>query len=185
MNFSQQYNAVLQLVRNFNWHAPSWDLFIFLFWIVASVIYAFAAGRGRSLSILVSVYMAKLLVIEAPFLQTAVSKHLPGGLVALQQLVTFVILFLLLFMFLARYAFKTSADGRQISSFVFGLVFAVLQIGLLINIILGFLPPETRQSLSPLVQFVFLQPYASFVWLVLPVLYLVGLGKFIAERSEF
>ncbi len=185
MNPSEQYVHIQQLAHSFNWHSPSWDLFIFLFWAVASLIYAFAAGRGRILTILVSVYMAKLLVIEAPFLQNEVSKHLHGSLLAMQQLITFVILFLLLFMFLGRYAFKTSADGRQISSFAFGVVFAVLQVGLLINIILSFLPPEIQGHLSPFIQFIFLQPYAGFVWLILPIVFLVALGKFIAERSEF
>jgi hypothetical protein len=185
MDLNSKVSYIQQLVHGFNWHNPSWDLFIILFWLVGSVIYAFAAGRGRILSILISVYMAKLLVIEAPFLQTEVSKHLHGALLPLQQLVTFAILFLLLFMFLARYAFKSSADSRRMTSIAFGLVFAVLQVGLLLNIILGFLPIETQNHFTPLVHFLFLQRNAGFVWLILPVVYLVALGKFIGERSEF
>ncbi len=184
MNFSEQYDHIQQMASSFNWTSPSWDLFILLFWIVASVIYSFASGRGRILSILVGVYMAKLLVIEAPFLGDQVSKHLSPNLLSLQQLITFAVLFLLLFFFLARYAFKTSADGRQLGSFAFGFLFALLQVGLLISIVLGFLPTAMQSTLSPLIHFIFLQPYAGFVWLILPVLYLVVLGKFISERSK-
>jgi hypothetical protein len=34
-----------ELVKTFNWHSPSWDLFIFAAWIAVSVIYSFAAGQ--------------------------------------------------------------------------------------------------------------------------------------------
>ena len=54
-----------QLIQNFNWHNPSWDLFILLFWAVAGIIYAFASGRGRVISMLMSLYIAKLLVLPS------------------------------------------------------------------------------------------------------------------------
>ncbi|MBI3231618.1 MAG: hypothetical protein HYZ51_00875, partial [Candidatus Doudnabacteria bacterium] len=111
-----------ELVKTFNWHTPSWDLFIFLFWAVASVFYAFAAGRGRIINILISVYMAKLLTLEAPFLTDAIRSRLPESVFALQQLIVFAILFVLLFVFLGRYAFKTSADHRKMASIIFGLL---------------------------------------------------------------
>lgn len=179
-----QLEHLKYLVNTFNWHSASWDLFIILFWLVASTMYAFAAGRGRILSILVSIYMAKLLVIEAPFLGTAVSKQLNITALSLQQLAAFTVLFIVLFVFLARYAFKTAADGRQLASIPFSLVFAVLQIGLLINIVLTMLPPNIQQNFGELIHFVFIQNPASFVWLILPVAFIVLLGKFISERHE-
>src|SRR5438132_139125 len=149
-------NHLQQLIHAFNWHAPSWDLFIMLFWLVAGVIYAFAAGRGRILTILVSVYMAKLLVIEAPFLTTAISKHTSIAVASLQQLATFAVLFLVLFMFLGRYAFKTSADGRRISSLLFGVIFGILQVGLLINVVMSFLPEHVKNGFAPLIRLLFI-----------------------------
>ena len=96
-----EYFATVQmLVRTFNWHSPSWDLFILLFWLVASVIYAFSSGRSRILTILISVYMAQLLVIQMPFLSTIASDKLGVATGTLQQLAAFVILFILLFIFL-------------------------------------------------------------------------------------
>jgi hypothetical protein len=177
-------NTVESLIHGFNWHNPSWSLFIILFWLTAGVIYAFAAGRGRILTILVSVYMAKLLVIEAPFLTQALSHHINTTVASLQQLATFVILFLLLFLFLGRYAFKTSADGRQLTSFVFGIIFSVLQVGLLINIIISFLPDAVKSTFDPLIQFIFIQYPASFLWLIAPIVFLMLLGKFVSERAE-
>jgi hypothetical protein len=152
-------------------------------WIVAAVMYAFAAGRGRIMSVLVSVYMAKLIVIEAPFLGTEIGTKLNVAQ-SFQELAAFVVLFLLLFLFLARYAFRSASDGRHAASFVFTLIFAFVQIGLLVNIIIGFLPEATVATFSPLVRFLFVDRPADFIWLVLPVVYIVLLGKFISDRSE-
>lgn len=181
----EKYVQFQSLVRNFNWHSPSWDLFILLVWLVASVLYAFAAGRGRLLSILVSVYMAKLLVIEAPFLNNVVNQKLHIVTASLQQLATFGALFLMLFFFLSKYGFRTAADGRGGgASLIFGIPFAVLQIGLLINIVMSFLPGPVQMSFSPVVQFLFLQHGANFVWLLLPIVFLVIFGRFVSHRSE-
>lgn len=173
------------LIQGFNWHSPSWDLFIFLFWAVAAVFYAFAAGRGRVINILISVYMAKLLAIEAPFLTDAIKTRLPESVFAIQQLVIFAILFILLFIFLGRYAFKTSADHRKTASIVFGLIFSVLQIGLLINTVLTLLPTGLQNNFSELIQILFIRGPASFIWLVVPLLYLILLGRHISHHDEF
>ncbi len=180
----QYYTEFQHLVRTFNWHSPSWDLFILLFWLVASVLYAFASGRGRLLSILVSVYMAKLLVLEAPFLQTIVNAKLNIVTASLQTLATFGALFLVLFFFLSKYGFRTSAEGRGGFSLAFGVPFAFLQIGLLLNIVLSFVPVNVQQSLHPLIQFLFLHIGAGFVWLIAPVVYLIVFGRFVSHRSD-
>ncbi len=168
----------------FNWSQPSWDLFILGAWALGSVIYAFTAGRGRVINILISVYIAKLLVHEAPFLSDVITKNLPSSLFAMQQLATFVIVFLILFIFLGRYAFRTSVDGRQMGALFFGLIFSILQIGLLINTIVVFLPVGVKESLGPLVQLVFLKDPASFIWLVLPLGFLIVLGRHISDPNE-
>lgn len=176
-------NQANNLVHNFNWHSPSWDLFIFLFWGVASVFYAFAAGRGRVISLLMSLYIAKLLVLQAPWLTYAIHQQLPSGLSGLQQLVSFLIIFIILFVLLSRYAFRTSADGRHFGSIIFTLMFAVLQIGLLINTILGYLSP-TSGTFSPLISLIFISATANFIWLILPLFYLIILGRSIADPTE-
>ena len=104
-------NEVSQSAQSFNWHNPSWDLFIILFWAAVSLIYAFAAGRGRVINMLFSLYIAKLMVTQAPWLTGAVSQKLPSQFASLQMLVSFVIIFIVLFILLGRYAFRTSADG--------------------------------------------------------------------------
>lgn len=172
------------LITAFNWQNPSWDLFILLGWVVVSLIYAFTAGRGRIINILMSVYVAKLLTIEAPFLGNTLNKSLPENLLALQQLLTFLILFLMLFFLLGRFAFRTSVDGRQFSSMIFGIFFSFLQIGLLINIILVYLPQKIQTGLSPLVQTLFVNSPAGFVWLLVPLVFLIIFGRHVASVHE-
>lgn len=178
------FSEIQFLISTFNWHSPSWDLFILLFWVVASVLFAFAAGRGRMLTILISTYMSQLLVIKAPFFSNLVADKLNVGAASLSQLGAFVILFLVFFVFLNRYAFRTSVDGRQIYTLPFALVFSVLQVGLLINVIMAYLPEHVQNSFSPLIQFVFLHPNASFIWLLLPVIFLIFTGRFLADQSD-
>lgn len=172
------------LIHTFNWHSPSWDLFILLFWLVASVLFAFAAGRGRMLLILVSTYMAQLLVIKAPFLSQVASDKFNIGAATLAQLAAFVVLFLIFFIFLGRYAFRSTADGRQILALPFTLIFTVLQVGLLINIVVTYLPDHIQNSFSPLIQFIFLHPNAGFIWLLAPIVFLIVIGRFVSDQLD-
>lgn len=171
------------LIQNFNWQTPSWDLFIILAWGLAAVLYAFSAGRGRILSLLMSLYIAKLLVAEAPWITQAVNEKLTGSLVGLQQMVSFLLIFVILFILLSRFAFKTSADGRHLASLPFALVFAILQVGLLIQTILSYLA-QTGKEFSQLISAIFLSNGAAFAWLLAPLVFLIFLGHFISNRSE-
>jgi hypothetical protein len=101
----------------------------------------------------------------------------------LQELISFLLIFGLLFVLLSRYAFRTSADGRHFGSIPFTLVFAVLQIGLLINTILGYLS-VAGSSFSPLVSLIFLSNSSAFIWLVAPLIFLIILGRSVADPTE-
>lgn len=171
------------LLQNFDWHTPSWDLFILLFWGVGALLYAFSAGRGRILSLLMSLYIAKLLVLEAPWIIDQVNQNLTGTLVGLQQLVSFLLVFVILFLLLSRFAFHTSADARKLSSIPFAVVFAFLQIGLLIQTVLTYLQ-NIGKEFSPLVSWIFLSSASAFFWLVAPLIFLIILGNFISSSNE-
>ncbi len=172
------------LIHTFNWHSPSWDLFILAFWLVASVLFAFAAGRGRMLLILVCTYMAQLLVIKAPFLSTVAADKFNIAGSTMAQLAAFVVLFLIFFIFLGRYAFRSTADGRQVLALPITLIFTVLQVGLLINIVISYLPDHVKNSFAPLIQFLFLHPNAGFIWLLAPIVFLIIAGRFLSDQLD-
>ena len=177
----QQYTSLLHSV---NFSNPSWDAFIFFFWIVVSIIYSFSAGRGRIISILVSVYMAELLVIQAPFLSNALGSKL-GSVIDLSRLITFLILFGFFFLVLSKFVFRTSVENRGFSSWFFSLIFAILQVGFLISVILSFLPADVKNTFAPLVKFVFVSDTAVFAWLILPIIFLVIIGRHVSDHSKW
>jgi len=175
-----QYASLLHSV---NFSNPSWDAFIFFFWIVVAIIYSFSSGRGRIISILMSVYMAELLVIQAPFLSTTLGEKL-GPIVYLSRLITFLVLFGFFFMVLSKFVFRTSVESRGFTSWIFSLLFAFLQVGFLISVILSFLPQNIKDTFAPLVKFVFLTGTAEFVWLILPIVFLVLIGRYVSDHSR-
>lgn len=175
-----QYTSLLHTV---NFSNPSWDAFIFFFWIVVSIIYSFSSGRGRIISILMAVYMSELLVIQAPFLSNALAGKL-GSVVYLSRLITFLVLFGFFFMVLSKFVFRTSVESRGLTSWIFSLLFAFLQVGFLISVILSFLPQAVKDGFAPLVKFVFLSSTAEFVWLILPIIFLILIGRHISDHSR-
>lgn len=171
------------IFNSINFQNPSWDAFIFFFWIIVAVIYSFSAGRGRIISILVAVYMAELVVIQAPFLSTAVDAKFGLGLY-LARLITFLVLFGFLFLVLSKFVFRTSVESRGFSSWLFTLIFGFLQVGFLISVVLSFLPEEMKTNFAPLVKFVFITPTAVFTWLLLPMIFLVIFGRHVSDHRQ-
>lgn len=176
----QQYTSLLNTV---NFHNPSWDAFVFFLWIIVSIIYSFSAGRGRIISILVSVYMSELLVIQAPFLSAAIGSKF-GLALYLARLGTFLVLFGFLFLILSKFVFRTSVESRGFSSWFFSLIFGFLQVGFLISVILSFLPPEIKNTFAPLVRLVFINDTSVFVWLLLPIIFLIVLGRHVSDHHR-
>src|SRR3989338_9646656 len=89
------------LISTINWMAPSWDLFILLFFIIAALLYGFSLGRERIMTILVSVYIA-LAIIEALPFTSYISAQIGIQKVFLFQIFSFLGLFVVLFFFLSR-----------------------------------------------------------------------------------
>ena len=171
------------LTQGINFAHPSWDAFIFFFWIIAALIYSFSAGRGRIIAILIAVYMAELLVIQAPFLSVALQEQ-SGVATYLSRLITFLVLFAFLFLVLSRFVFRTAVESsRSLFSWIFSFIFAVLQVGFLISVILSFLPEETKAGFAPLVKLLFISQTAVFVWLLLPISFLVVVGHKVSEHK--
>lgn len=174
------YNSILS---GANFHNSSWDAFIFLFWIITALIYSFHAGRRRIITVLVAVYMSELLVTQAPFLSDASGSQTVLGAFPL-RLAAFLILFAFLFLVLSRHVFHNPGEHRGSRSFVFSLVFSFLQVGFLISVVLSFLPVETKSTFAPLVHTIFLSNFTSFIWLLLPIAYLVLMGRRVGHNQE-
>ena len=65
------------------------------------------------------------------------------------------------------------------------LLFSFLQIGLLIAVVLSFLPDSVSQHLAPLTQRIFVDPYSVFGWVAAPILAMILVrGRIRAEEAD-
>lgn len=154
-------------VSTINWSHPTWDMFIFIFFIAAVFVYGFSLGRDRVVVILTSAYMALAVVNAAPYLQT-IQKQLGIDKMFAIQLITFIVLFLVIFILMSRSGLVGS--GNTQGAWWQVILFSFLQVGLLISIILSFLPGGSAGNLSPFTRQMFTTDVARFVWIVAPIL---------------
>lgn len=160
-----------------NWSTPSWDLFIVLFFLIASFIYGLSLGRDRIIVILVSIYMALAVVDYAPFVENWI-KGTSVESFFLFKVVSFIVVFLILFFVLAQSALLNTIAGRQPArNFFQTMIFSVLHVGLIISITLSFLPSSFSEQLSPFTHKMFATDTARFVWIILPIIVMAMVRK--------
>jgi len=162
---------------NLNWSDPSWDLFIILFFLVASLIYGLSMGRDRAIVVIVSIYMALAVVDYVPFVEKLISGSALEELFIF-KIVSFLIVFMVLFFLLAQSALlNTIASRSATKSWWQAILFSFLQIGLLISIVLSFLPEQSLSALSEFTRLMFATETASFIWIILPIVTMVLIRK--------
>lgn len=162
---------------NVDWSNPSWDLFIILFVVVAAFLYGLSLGRERIIVILVSVYMSLAVATNAPFLrdagfQESVNNKIQGLFVF--QISMFIFVSIVLFFLLSRSALlKNISLDEDTGRWWHVFLFSFLHVGLIISIILSFLPPDAANVLSPLMRNIFTSDIGRFVWIVGPILAMI------------
>ncbi|MDD5726743.1 MAG: hypothetical protein PHC53_05080 [Patescibacteria group bacterium] len=162
-------DQIASFLAGINWAAPSWDLFIFLFFIVGSLLYGFSLGRDRIIVILVSVYMALAVVGNAPIInQLNVAFNINDNIVL--RISFFLSIFVVLFFLLSRSALlKTIGESSASGAWWQVILFSILQVGLLISITMSFLPSEMLQSFSQFTRDFFISDIGKSCWLILPI----------------
>lgn len=156
-----------------NLTAPSWDLFILIFFAVAVFIYGFSLGRNRIVVILIAIYMALAVVNSAPFLNKWIEKALSlGGMgqVFVFKLGLFLLVFAILFFLFSRSRLLLGMGGEERHGAFWQIpIFSVLHIGLLLSIALSFLPAESLLQLAPFTREIFSSDIGRFVWITAPI----------------
>ncbi len=163
-------DQVIQYFTSLNWSAPTWDLFIIIFFVVGALLYGLSLGRDRVIVIMVSVYMALAVVSNTPILSTLnLSLHVNDNSVL--KISFFLGIFVILFFLMSRSALLRTIGGSGApGSWWQTIVFSILQVGLLISITLNFLPKEITQNLSVQTKNVFLSDNGRSAWMILPIL---------------
>lgn len=170
-------DTVLGAVNSVNWLEPTWDLFIILFFVVASLIYGVSLGRDRIIVILVSIYMALAIVNHIPFLTGVNSAGVSLNDTFALRVSVFLGIFILLFFFLSHSALmKTFGHSTEQGKFWQVMIYSFLHVGLLISVTLSFFPADLANVLSPLTQAIFISDIARAIWVTLPVVAMAIFG---------
>lgn len=171
-----QLQNILSQIAGINWLTPSWDIFIIFFFIAAAFLYGLSLGLNRILIILISIYLSLALIDYFPFTNATLPEIKIGGGISL-RVTLFIGVVLVLFFFLSRSALLKAFKGGSDGAFFQILIFSVLHVGLLISVVLSYMPESFNHNLSPLTNTLFIDKTARFVWIFLPIIAMIMLGK--------
>jgi hypothetical protein len=185
LDITSAQTSAQSFVANVNWAQPSWDLFIVLFFIVAGFLYGLSLGRDRVIVILVSIYMALAVVNSAPFISNF-QADIGLSNVFVFRISAFIAIFIVLFLLLARSALlQTIASADSKGSWWQVMLFSFLHVGLLISIVLSFLPANAVDHLAPATRSFFASETAKFMWIIGPIVAMVVIKGGAAESKKY
>lgn len=161
-------------LQHIDWTRPTWDLFIILFFIVAAFLYGLSLGRDRIIVILISIYISLAIVEYAPLVNNEGFQDMINNFIGqffVFQISAFLVVFIVLFFVITRSALmKTIASSDTVGPWWQVLLYSVLHVGLIISIILSYIPKESIEGvLAPLTQRVFISDFAQNIWIIGPV----------------
>ncbi|MFA5188667.1 MAG: hypothetical protein WC460_04880 [Patescibacteria group bacterium] len=167
----------MDFLTNINWAQPNWDLFIILFFVVAAFLYGLSLGRDRVIVILVSIYMGLAIVNTAPYLNDF-SAEINFNNASIFKVTIFLGIFIALFFLLSRSALlhtiaASDSPGRWWQS----ILFSFFHVGLMISIVMAYLPKEVVNNVSEGMRNLFISDPAKFFWLVAPIVVMVLIRK--------
>ena len=158
-------------INSFDWSHPSWDLLVILFIVFGGLIYGMSLGRDRLALTTVAIYMSMAIVSVAPFVnQTFSAKVNVAGYAFDIKVVAFLGLLLFVLFFFTRGAlFRSFLGGEGTGGFIQSLFLSFAHSGLIVAIILNYLPSEVVQNFSNTIRNIFYGDWQLFWWLCAPI----------------
>ncbi|TSC68759.1 MAG: Uncharacterized protein G01um101466_325 [Parcubacteria group bacterium Gr01-1014_66] len=160
------------------WSHPTWDLLLILVLFGAGFFYGLSAGKKRISTTILSTYVTlALFPVIRPFLERMIHTQgdaqffIPAGL--------FLALFLVLSFLLGGN--KTKLLSRGGGSWGETMVLSFAQVGLLLHLLLSFLPKTRTTLLAPLTKYLFANQALHIWWLLLPLIALIIIRRFNKE----
>ncbi len=174
---NQEILKVINQIRSIDFSLDSWDLLILLFLGAGSVLYAHLfVNRGKIMPVLVSTYMAFVLVNFAPFLGPNLAVKLGFSELYLLRLLAFAVTFLVVLYVLSRVLLQAPV-GSETFGVLPSFLLALTQIGFLAAVLISYLPEETTEQFSDFLQRLFVGTEALFYWAAASVILLLILGR--------
>lgn len=171
----------MEFITSINWAQPSWDLFIVLLFVVSAFLYGLSLGRDRILVILTSIYMALAIVNTAPYMESF-SLNISVNNGSAVKVTVFIGMLLVIFFLLGRTALVGTFAKDSYGKWWHSLVFSFFHTGLILSIIMQYLPTEALNQISEPMRYYFISDPAKFFWLVAPIISMTLVGK--GEGSE-
>ena len=156
---------------------PTWDVLLVFALLGAGFFYGISAGKRRIAATLLYTYAAYTVSAALPLEKWF--SALPGLNPFFIRAGSFLVAFFFLALFLGA---KKSRSFAPAGAWWQIFLLSLLQAGLIIHILLQFLPLEKVKLLAPLTKNVFVNPNWHFWWLFVPLLFLIFLKKF--ESSD-
>lgn len=161
------WDGLTQFLRENN---ASWNTAVLVLFIILTVFY-FGAGLGKTAKGILSVYVALAIVNTVSYFRPEGPEvNIPGVLVL--KLGSFVGLSLVILMLISRYSFRPVMRVELSGNIIERTIFAVLGSGMLVTILMSFLPSEISGTITPVIRAIFNSDVGFAVWLIGP---LVGL----------
>lgn len=158
---------------------PTWDIVLVFALLAAGFFYGISAGKRRIAATILYTYAALTVSLAFP-----VERWL-GYSEALDIFFIRSGAFLAFFLVLAFLLGSRRGRGGFAPASAWWQIFLLsfLQVGLLIHLIVGFLPPEKIKLLAPLTKNVFANPVLHIWWLAVPIIILMLLRRFEAREE--
>lgn len=167
----------VQFLTGLDFNSPSWDLFIFLLFIIAVFVYGFTLGRSRIILLLLSTYMALSVIHAAALPGTGFGSDASQSLTVgsspffIVQITAFIGAMLLIFFFLSGSALRRALAADDVQGKAWQIIlFSVLHAGLLVASVMSFLPAAQRAGLLDATRTLFATNTALLIWTVAPII---------------
>lgn len=165
----------MSFFANLNLAAPTWDLFLVLFFVIGVGLYGLSLGRDRVVMIMVSIYMGLAVVTNAPYLKDFTATFAFNEFAV--QAGAFFGLFTLLFILMSRSALFKSWEAGMAGGLWQTMIFSILHVGLIASVALSFMPETALSHFSDATKSVFLSDPGKFAWLVAPIAAMMIFGR--------
>lgn len=154
-------------------------LVIVAFFIFASFIIGMALGRSKIMISMVSLYIAYFLENTFPY-QKEVASYFSNYNLYLIRIALFLIFYLLILVFLNKSVLRSRFSITETPFFTIFFL-SLIKAGLIISILLTYVPTDVIQSYSSMLFDYFGTPNSRFLWAVLPVISFIFVRK---KKSE-
>ncbi|HPA25523.1 MAG TPA: hypothetical protein PLK76_02065 [bacterium] len=168
-------------VNGLNWSANSKDLLLLLVIVISILIHLFILKRDKIFAWLFSIYSSYLIVLFFPFNQWLPQMSLESMVWAKSG--GFVVLAIFLAVIFSRAHIFASAFSGFLAKFFQSLVYGILSCGLILSFLCTFLPVEVLSQFSNFSQNIFNKDVARFLWLALPLVFILFSLKFKGHKG--